>query len=470
MVMLKLKIKRLLVVACVTVGCLMPVGTAKAQSVVVSAVSMNVILGDTASFSVAAESGSADVELYTSGDAGVELSTTSFELNHNAETVTVKGVTEGLTWVTVAVTDIVDDASGPQADETYTVAVTVGNATKETKVSDTASNTERTYNGRSEQKENDSESVIAGSDNGDGSEAEKKKNNTQEEATDTVNIANNKSGNAKAIITVNGRELTAENGVYHLTVPEATTQVDIAVELEDEKSKVDSGVGIQQLALGKNEFKVIVAAENGNKRIYPIEVIRGEAVEELDEEVKQEANDLIPLIITVVAILVAGIIGCVVYIIIRKRHYSDKEGKKDKDDDDMGQAGHGVVLVNSNGGKRNKNVKDDGPSDNMGSFGGRTGGGTRNGFGGDGTDETDDELDGGVTTDDNGGTGDGGVDGGDGATPEMEEFDKSAMVDVIGEMDGINENQNSVGNTGSFTVNSGSSRKLGTLRRGRKHL
>ena len=62
-----------------------------------------------------------------------------------------------------------------------------------------------------------------------------------------------------------------------LTVKNNVSSVEIVAETEDEKSKISGDLGIKDLNVGKNIFKLTVTAENGDVETYEFTVTRSEA-------------------------------------------------------------------------------------------------------------------------------------------------------------------------------------------------
>ena len=77
---------------------------------------------------------------------------------------------------------------------------------------------------------------------------------------------------------------------YNVTVPTDTESVEIYAILQDENAKI-TGTGIKKLEVGDNNFDVTVIAEDGTKKTYKINIIRGGQEEQEKKEDKQENKD-----------------------------------------------------------------------------------------------------------------------------------------------------------------------------------
>ena len=81
-----------------------------------------------------------------------------------------------------------------------------------------------------------------------------------------------------------------DNTSYEVTVPEDTESVEIYAILQDENAQI-TGTGIKKLELGDNNFDVTVIAEDGTKKTYKINIIRGgQEAQGQQEDKKEEEN------------------------------------------------------------------------------------------------------------------------------------------------------------------------------------
>ena len=76
-------------------------------------------------------------------------------------------------------------------------------------------------------------------------------------------------------LTIDGKEINFENGVYYLEVGNYLEKVNIAAKTADSKAKV-SGTGSKDLKVGDNSFNIVVTAEKGNTCTYVVKVVRKE--------------------------------------------------------------------------------------------------------------------------------------------------------------------------------------------------
>lgn len=72
---------------------------------------------------------------------------------------------------------------------------------------------------------------------------------------------------------INNEKVSFTNNSYTKTVENNVDKVNITATLKDNKASV-SGTGFKSLNVGKNEFKIIVTAENGSKKTYTIIINR----------------------------------------------------------------------------------------------------------------------------------------------------------------------------------------------------
>ena len=80
--------------------------------------------------------------------------------------------------------------------------------------------------------------------------------------------------------------------VYNTKVPYEVEEITIGGRTQDSKAKFTSGIGKQKLQVGNNSVKVEVTAEDGNKKIYTINVTREE--KKVEEDNKTEDTNATP--------------------------------------------------------------------------------------------------------------------------------------------------------------------------------
>ena len=74
-------------------------------------------------------------------------------------------------------------------------------------------------------------------------------------------------------IKIDNEKIEFENNIYEIEVKSDVTELDIDYTLESETSKVEI-IDNEKFVTGKNEVKIIVTAENGEKKEYIIKVIK----------------------------------------------------------------------------------------------------------------------------------------------------------------------------------------------------
>lgn len=79
---------------------------------------------------------------------------------------------------------------------------------------------------------------------------------------------------------------------YNTKVPYEVEEITIGGRTEDSKAKFTSGIGKQKLQVGNNSVKVEITAEDGNKKIYTINVTREE--KKVEEDNKTEDTNTTP--------------------------------------------------------------------------------------------------------------------------------------------------------------------------------
>lgn len=75
---------------------------------------------------------------------------------------------------------------------------------------------------------------------------------------------------------------------YNLTVPYEIVKLEISVDTNDSKAKVNIPIGYLNLDVGTNKSYVYVTAENGSRRTYQINTVRNEQQETTTELVTEE--------------------------------------------------------------------------------------------------------------------------------------------------------------------------------------
>lgn len=129
---------------------------------------------------------------------------------------------------------------------------------------------------------------------------QEKVSNSTVQKTNTTNNAKTKSDNADlsdlGILPHDFSGFKSDTTSYEVTVPEDTETVEVYAKVKHEKATV-IGTGIKKLEKGENKVELVVTAEDGTKKTYTINIIRGEKQEEVVEENNkvEEGNGLLEL-------------------------------------------------------------------------------------------------------------------------------------------------------------------------------
>ncbi len=228
---------------------LIPFSIDAAGSVNVSPRNLSLKTNGSASFTITANNSVGRVDVSTSNSGVATVSTSSLWVENNSQTVTVRAVGVGTATINVRLTDVSTFDEEPLSGN-YTVSVNV-----------TAPNPVIPVNPNTNNKNNNNNN--------------NNKNN---------NNNSNKSGNNNLKkIEVQGYKLTSKNNnEYSLTVKNTVEKIKIIADVADNKAKV-TGAGEKKLEVGDNVFKLVVTAENGNKKTYTITVTRRDDTYYLDD-------------------------------------------------------------------------------------------------------------------------------------------------------------------------------------------
>ncbi len=100
--------------------------------------------------------------------------------------------------------------------------------------------------------------------------------NMPEKACELPKSSNGSPNNWLSSLTVEGYDLTFDGNKtsgYSIQVPESVSSVNISAKTISSKAKVE-GTGKVNLNPGSNNIKIVVTAENGNKKTYYVEIVR----------------------------------------------------------------------------------------------------------------------------------------------------------------------------------------------------
>lgn len=238
--------KKILIYISILIGIIaIPNVVYAAGSINVSTTSLNIIKGQTATFTISASNAVGRVDISTSNGGVTKINTYSSWLENNSVTVIVSGVS-------------------------------AGNATITVKVSDAATFDEEELGG----------SYII---NVNVSEPQQNPTPQPQPQRPTVNYSTN--NNLKELTIEGFNTEKIDNNNYSLTVDNDITSININATTEDEKAKVD-GNGTKELNIGENNIEITITAENGAQNKINIKVIRkdGYYLEDLTKVLKDKKD------------------------------------------------------------------------------------------------------------------------------------------------------------------------------------
>lgn len=144
-------------------------------------------------------------------------------------------------------------------------------------------------------------SVVAKPNNGNNNSGNNgnSNNNSNNSSNNNNNKQLSKNNNLKKI-TVEGYKIEkVDEKHYTLNVNNTTEEVNIIVEAEDSKAKVE-GNGKHLLVVGENTFEIIIISESGDKNTISVTVNRNKAysLDDIEEILKNDTDDIIEIDIT----------------------------------------------------------------------------------------------------------------------------------------------------------------------------
>ncbi len=232
-----------------------PLMTWAAGSIRPSTSSLNITTGSSGSFSVNANNAVGRVDISSSNPAVASVSTSSFFLDNNGNTVTVTGRAAGSAVITIT---LVDAAS-------YDEEILTGSYRINVTVSDPVAPPTPTPTPTPNPRPNNPTSPVTGKDN--------------------------RSSNANLKqLSVEGFQINkVDDTHYNLSVRHSIDKIKIMAQVEDSKATV-TGAGEVSLKVGKNPFEITVTAENGTVKKYVLEVTRRDNQYKL-EQLKEALSD-----------------------------------------------------------------------------------------------------------------------------------------------------------------------------------
>lgn len=210
---------------------ILPVNVFAAGSIKPSTSSLTITKGSTKTFKVTASNACGRVDISSSNSSVAKVNVSSQWLENSSVTVKVTGVAEGTAKITVKLTD-----AATFDEQALTGSYTI-NVTVKDKQTSTSSNN----------------------------------SGTSSSTTTNKKLSTN---NKIKELSVEGYSLNdIGNNTYELTVDNNVQNINIVGKAEDSKATV-SGIGTQDLKIGKNKFTVTVKAESGAKKNYTINIVR----------------------------------------------------------------------------------------------------------------------------------------------------------------------------------------------------
>lgn len=182
----------------------------------VSTQSLNIVNGNTATFTISASNAAGRVDISTSNGGVARISSGSEFLDNSSATITVTGLSVGNAVITVRATDVTtyDDET---VGTTYTIAVNV--------------------------------------------------------SAPYVQSTNNNLNS----LSVSGCNINFNPGTTSYSCPEVdTASVSVSASVQDGKARITSGTGNRALNFGNNSLRVVVRAENGSTKTYTINIRRSD--------------------------------------------------------------------------------------------------------------------------------------------------------------------------------------------------